>query len=106
MPAYVVNQFSIHDVDRYKEYQKIGAPSIAQYGGRVLAAGTEVVDYEGVTFPEGPQPRVIILEFDSLEAAKRWYESPEYQSAIPIRESCAKGRVFIVDGVQSASINT
>ena len=99
MPAYVVNQFSIEDAARYKDYQKVGAPSIAQYGGRVLAAGTDVVDYEGVTFPDGPQPRVIILEFETLEAAKRWYESPEYQSAIPIRERCAKGRVFIVNGL-------
>lgn len=99
MPAYVVNQFSIENIDRYRDYQKIGAPSIAQYGGRVLAAGVDVIDYEGVTFDDGPQPRVIILEFDTLEAAERWYKSPEYQSAIPIRESCAKARVFVVNGV-------
>lgn len=98
MVAYVVNQFAILDADRYKDYQKIGAPSIAQYGGRVLAAGTDVTDFEGVTFAEGPPPRVIILEFDTLEAAQRWYESEEYQAAKRIRETCAMGRVFIVDG--------
>lgn len=99
MPAYVVNQFSIADIDQYRAYQKIGAPSIAQYGGRVLAAGGEVVDYEGKTFPDGPDPRTIILEFDTLEAAKRWYESPEYQSAIPVRQGCSQARVFIIDGL-------
>jgi uncharacterized protein (DUF1330 family) len=102
MPAYVVNQFSITDQDMYKEYQKVGAPSIKQYGGRVLAAGTDVIDLEGKTFPDGPAARVIILEFDDLEAARRWYLSPEYQSAILIRERCSKGRVFIVNGLNNS----
>ena len=104
MAAYVINQFSIFDAEKYKDYQKIGAPSIAQYGGRVLAAGGELIDFEGgTTFPEGEPTRIIVLEFDTLAAAKKWYLSPEYQSAVVIRETCAKARVFIVDGIDRLS---
>lgn len=104
MPAYVINQFAIFNHEAYKAYQKVGSPTIAKHGGRVLAAGLDVTDYEGsATFPNGPEPRVIILEFDTLAQAKGWYESPEYQAAVRIRETCAKARVFIVDGIAAVA---
>jgi uncharacterized protein (DUF1330 family) len=97
--AYVINQFDIFDLTKYKEYQKVGAPTISKHGGHALAAGGETEDFEGgPTFPGGT-PRVVILEFPTFEQAKNWYHSPEYQEAVRLRNLCARSRVFIVDGI-------
>jgi uncharacterized protein (DUF1330 family) len=38
------------------------------------------------------------LRFDSLEAARNWYHSEDYQAALPLRNAAAQSRVFIVEG--------
>ena len=53
---------------------------------------------------EGPLPEgVVVLEFDSVEAAKSWYYSPEYQAALPHRLKAANYRLFIVEGLAAAA---
>ena len=99
MSAHVINQFDIFDLTKYKEYQKVGAPTITKHGGHALAAGGKTEDFEGdPTFP-GVTPRVVILEFPTFDQAKNCYRSPEYQEAVRLRNLCARSRVFIVDGV-------
>ena len=47
----------------------------------------------------GPEPkRIIITEFSDAAAAKRWYNSPEYQKILPGRLKNCTGRAFIVEG--------
>jgi uncharacterized protein (DUF1330 family) len=41
----------------------------------------------------------VVLEFEDLAAAKRWYESEVYQEAKKLRESTAHLRVVAVQGV-------
>jgi uncharacterized protein (DUF1330 family) len=49
---------------------------------------------------EGPMfEGAVILEFSSMEEAKSWYQSPEYQAAAEHRKSSSRFRVFIVEGV-------
>jgi uncharacterized protein (DUF1330 family) len=45
--------------------------------------------------------RIVILRFDSLEAARSWYNSDGYQAALPLRQAAANSRVFIVEGVET-----
>jgi len=42
---------------------------------------------------------VVILEFPSMEAARDWYGSSEYQSAIAHRKLAAEYRVVLVEGL-------
>ena len=44
-------------------------------------------------------PRTVVLEFPSVEQAKTWYNSPEYQEAVKIRQSVADSELIIVEGV-------
>jgi len=41
----------------------------------------------------------MIIAFDSAEKAREWYDSPAYEAIKPIRQSAAKSRIFIVEGV-------
>jgi uncharacterized protein (DUF1330 family) len=40
----------------------------------------------------------VILEFPSVEAARRFYDSPEYQEIIPLRTNASQGALLIVEG--------
>jgi uncharacterized protein (DUF1330 family) len=41
----------------------------------------------------------VILEFDDLETARRWYRSPEYAEARKLREGAATMRFVAVEGL-------
>jgi len=59
-----------------------------------LARGGEAETVEGQT-----KDRHVILEFDSLAAAKTFYNSPEYQENMKIRLANSTGDIVIVEGV-------
>jgi uncharacterized protein (DUF1330 family) len=68
---------------------------VAAGGGRFLVRGGELAVLEGDWQP----PRLVMLEFEDLEAAKRWYESEAYQEAKKLREGAASFRAIAVQGV-------
>jgi uncharacterized protein (DUF1330 family) len=94
MPAYFVAEVDVTNPSGYEPYRPLAAASIAQYGGRFVARGGRTELIEG-----GPEPRrIVIIEFVDTAAARRWYDSPEYQKALPIRLANSRGRAFIVEG--------
>jgi uncharacterized protein (DUF1330 family) len=94
MPAYVIVETEVHDAAQYEHYKAAAPPSIAAYGGRYLARGGELSVLEG----EWDPARLVVLEFEDLAAAKRWYESPEYGEARKLREGAATFRMVAVQG--------
>jgi len=81
MTAYVVVEVEIRDAQAFAAYRQLGLPTIAKHGGRVLARSDEAISLEGEWHP----PRIVIVEFPSVEAAQRWHASPEYQAARRLR---------------------
>jgi uncharacterized protein (DUF1330 family) len=95
MPAYVIVETDVTDPEQYEQY-KAGSPAaIAAGGGRFLVRGGELAVLEGDWRP----PRLVMLEFEDLEAAKRWYESEVYQEAKKLREGAASFRAIAVQGI-------
>jgi uncharacterized protein (DUF1330 family) len=43
--------------------------------------------------------RFVILEFESVAQAERWWSSPEYAPAKGIREQTARTNMIVVEGV-------
>ena len=95
MPAYVIGEVEIHDPDAYKEYAKLVPATIAQYGGKYLARGGAVEGKEGGWNPK----RVVVLEFPSMDQARRWYHSPEYGPVLAIRLKHATSKLILVEGL-------
>mgnify|MGYP000335801848 CR=1 FL=1 len=95
MPAYVVVRVNVTDMDAYKEYTKLTPPSIEKYGGKFIARGGEVTTLEG----DEETQRVVLLEFESVEVAKAWYNSPEYQAAKAVRKDAAEAQFIVIEGV-------
>jgi uncharacterized protein (DUF1330 family) len=95
VPAYVVGDLYVTDTAQFDTYRTRGVASIAQYGGRMLAAGGNAELLDGNPVPE----LSIIIEFPDAAAARRWYRSPEYQAARAIRLKSSLGRVFLIEGM-------
>jgi uncharacterized protein (DUF1330 family) len=94
MSAYVLAQIEVHDWDTYKKYTARTPAIIAKHGGRFVVRGGETAVLEG----EGAGRRIVVLEFPSMEAARAFYHSPEYQEVKRIRTSCSDGQFVIVQG--------
>jgi uncharacterized protein (DUF1330 family) len=95
MPAYVIIETDVSGPERYEQYKAASPGAVAAGGGRFLVRGGELVVLEGDWQP----PRLVILEFEDLAAAKRWYESEAYQEAKKLREGAAHLRMVAVQGV-------
>ena len=71
MPAYVIVETDITDPERYAQYKAASPGAVAAGGGRFVVRGGEITVLEGDWRPS----RLVVLEFEDLAAAKRWYES-------------------------------
>lgn len=96
MAAYLIVRVNVTDMEQYKEYMKLSPGIIEQYGGRFIVRGGQTMTLEG---PEETN-RVVVIEFPSVEQARTFYESPEYQRAISVRAGAATGQFVVVEGVQ------
>jgi uncharacterized protein (DUF1330 family) len=95
MPAYVIVETEVTDPEQYEQYKAASPAAIAAGGGRFLVRGGELAVLEGDWQPS----RIVVLEFDDLEAAKRWYESQAYQEAKKLRADAASFRAIAVQGI-------
>jgi len=91
--GYVISRVDITDPEAYGRYRDAGAKAIAKHGGRILARGGR---WEAL---EGPaRARNVIIEFDSYDAARAYYYSPEYQQARALRDGAAQIEMVLVEG--------
>jgi uncharacterized protein (DUF1330 family) len=95
MPAYVIVETDITDPEQYEQYKAATPAAVAAGGGRFLVRGGEHAVLEGDWQPT----RLVVLEFENLDAAKRWYESEAYQAAKRLREGAANFRMIAVQGI-------
>ena len=95
MPVYVVAQGRIQDREKLNEYVGKAIPTIAAHGGKVLGFDESPEVIEGKV----DLPRTVILEFDSKEQFRAWYDSPGYQEILPLRLASAPGTMVVVEGL-------
>jgi uncharacterized protein (DUF1330 family) len=95
MPAYVIVETDVHDPEQYEHYKAASPAAVEAGGGRFVVRGGELAVLEGDWHPK----RLVVVEFESLEAAKRFYESDRYQEAKRLREGAAHLRMVAVEGV-------
>ncbi len=95
MAAYVIAEIEVTDPATYEEYKKKSSLALAAHGGRFIVRGGAAEALEG----EGVSGRMVVLEFESLADAKRWWASKEYASARVIRQRSARTRMIAGEGV-------
>jgi uncharacterized protein (DUF1330 family) len=94
MPAYVIAQMTVNDIDMYYEYAARLFETTGPYRGKLLAANDADVREGNV-----PHRRTVIGEFPSLGQARAWYDSEGYQAIIHLRQAATDGTLLMVEGI-------
>jgi uncharacterized protein (DUF1330 family) len=95
MPAYVIANVTVKDPVRYEDYRRLVTPTLAKFGGRFIVRGGRVDVLEGDWRPG----RLVLIEFPSADAAREWWNSPEYSEARRIRQATSEGTLLLLEGV-------
>jgi uncharacterized protein (DUF1330 family) len=96
MPAYIIVDVTIHNSENYEGYKKLTPASIAAYDGKFIVRGGPTETLEGQWEPG----RIVVLEFPTVERAKRWWASEEYAPAKAIRQANAETKMILVEGFE------
>ena len=95
MTAYVIVDINVTDPIRYEEYKKLAPAAVELYGGKYIARGGRTETLEGEWSPT----RLVILQFETIEQAKTWLNSPEYSEARKMRQATTISNMVVIEGV-------
>jgi uncharacterized protein (DUF1330 family) len=99
MTGYVIFDVGPSDRDAMGPYLEKAFDTITSHGGKLIAR-TNNIEIREETHGAGWHPsRILIIEFASMDKAKAWYDSPEYQDILPIRLKFGKDNMVIVEGL-------
>ena len=97
MTTYLINHLRIPNgvpnADGLTYLENVEA-TFKPYGGRWLVLDAQAQVLEGA-WPGS----VVLMEFPDMDAAKKWYSSPEYQNILHLRTGSAISDLILVDSV-------
>jgi uncharacterized protein (DUF1330 family) len=85
MSAYIVGAITVRDEASWARYLAGVAETFRRYDGEVLLRAAGPVPLAGRVHGE----RVVVARFASMAGLRRWFDSPEYQALIPLRDAAA-----------------
>ncbi len=95
-PGYYIAEITVKDQDGYmKEFVPPATKSLQESGGKFVIRGGKTVATQGAA----PAPRVVVIQFDSLDKAEAWWNSPAQKTAQAIGDKYGTFRSFIVEGL-------
>ncbi len=92
--AYLIANIDVTDPAQYEQYKKLSSIAMKASGAEICTRGGKVDVLEGDWNPA----RFVMLKFPSVEAAHKFYDSPEYKAAKQARQGAAIMRMIIVEG--------
>lgn len=92
--AFIVTIVNVQDADAFATYRAAIASVNDRLGGDMLARGTTLELLEGDD--AAADERVVVIGFDSVDAARDYIRSPDYQAAQPLRDAAGRFRIRLV----------
>ena len=97
--GYFIITEEINDEDGLNAYSGKAIPTVIQSGGKPIIVERNIEVLEGKW--HGAQ--TIVIEFDSVDAARAWYNSDAYPAIIGERHAAAESNAVIVGGFEMPS---
>lgn len=94
MSAYIIAEVKVHDAKLYEEYKARVQATLEAYGGRFRVRGGKTELLEGDWSP----PRLVMLEFPSMDDARAWWSSTEYAGPKALRQRSAVTQMILAEG--------
>jgi uncharacterized protein (DUF1330 family) len=93
--GYIIGHVTLKDAEAYKPYVARNNELLPRYGGKFVARGgtAEILEGEG-------HSRHVIIEFPSYADALAFYNDPDYQENIKVRQTASEGTIIVVEGVE------
>ncbi len=91
--GYWIARLDVHNQERYHEYVEAATPAYKEYGAKFLVRGGVIIADEG-----GSRSRNVVIEFETVEAARACYESDTYAAARKIRQELSEGELIVIEG--------
>ena len=96
MAGYWIANFTIHDPEKFKRYLEL-TPGVGNFGGRMV-----VLEKNPTVLKGEPYQVIAVIEFESVEAANRWYTSSEYQAVVDLWVQSVEGWSIVAGEILGA----
>jgi uncharacterized protein (DUF1330 family) len=94
MPGYMIVEIEVLDPAGYEEYKNQAGATVGAYGGKYIVRGGATETLESDWKPK----RLVVLEFESVQRAKDWWNSQEYRELKKMRQRTAHAKMIVVEG--------
>ena len=92
--GYMVADLHVRDKEGFEKFREMALPVVKEYGAKIL------VRTPNAEAREGKKPGVVVVfEFESIDQARKFYESEAYQAAKAVREKACDTDLIIAEGV-------
>jgi len=91
--GYLIAHIQVHDNEGFEKFKKMSGPVIAEYGGKLLVRNPNPEIKEGSDLGIA-----VVIEFESIKDAQKFYESDEYTKARSVRQLAADANLILVEG--------
>lgn len=95
MKAYLIANVEIKDAEAIKKYLNASPNILKKYSGKFLVRGGEIWVAEGDWSPQ----RLVVVEFESMEKAKQFWNSEDYKPFKDLRQAASKTDMLFVNGL-------
>jgi uncharacterized protein (DUF1330 family) len=94
-PAYFIGEVNVTDKDGFaKEFLPLAMKALEEGSGKYIVRGGMTVSLQGTP----PANRFVVLQFESMDKAQAWWDSPGRKASQPIGDKYATFRTFLVEG--------
>lgn len=92
--GYLIAHIRAHDFEKMQEFGALARPAVAKYGGTILVTNLNP------TIKEGSDSGIaVVIEFENMDAAERFYHSEDYSAAKAIRLLAAETDLILAEGM-------
>ena len=92
--GYIVADIHVRDKEGFEKFREMAKPIVEEYGAKVL------VRTPNAEAREGKKPGVVVVfEFESMDKARKFYESEGHTVAKAVRENACDTDLFLAEGV-------
>lgn len=92
--GYLIAHIRVHDKDAFEEFKQLSGAAIKAHNGKVLVRNPSPDHREG-----GAEGLAIVIEFESIDAARAFYDSEAYSLARSVREKISDTDLILVEGL-------
>lgn len=85
MSACVIGHITVKDAEKWAQYRAQVPATLAPWGAELLFRGQRA----GILAGNHDHLDTVVIRFPDADTVDAWYNSPEYQALIPLRQQAA-----------------